>query len=101
MAPEEHRPEYRYSVKIETPTGPSAIIPVAFLTSAEVQDFLQIRFKRLTQEAGIKGSRIHVERAKDWGIGVERERAADYEKVVSDVAACLAGSPWSSSKWTD
>jgi hypothetical protein len=77
MTPE--APEYPYSVKIETPTGQSATVAVAFLTPKQVQDFLQIEFKKLAQEAGVKGSRIHVERAA----------AADYEKVISEVMACL------------
>jgi hypothetical protein len=41
--------------------------------------FLQSEFKRLAQEAGVKGARIHVERAV----------AADYEQVLREVAACL------------
>ena len=79
MIPEGQQPEYPYSVKIETPSGKSATVAVAFLTPKQVQDFLQIEFKRLAQEAGIKGSRIHVERAA----------AADYDKVISEVTACL------------
>ena len=36
--------------------------------------------KRLAQEAGVKGARIHVERAI----------AADYEQVLREVTACLS-----------
>jgi hypothetical protein len=79
MTPETQQPEYPYSVKIETPTGQSATVPIAFLTPKQVEDFLQFEFKRLAQEAGIKGARIHVERALP----------AEYEKVISEVAACL------------
>jgi hypothetical protein len=49
------------------------------LTPKQLEDFLQIEFKRLAQEAGIKGACVHVERAV----------AADYEQVVREVAACL------------
>jgi hypothetical protein len=44
-----------------------------------LEDFLQNDFKRLAQEAGAKGARVHVERAV----------AADYEQVVREVAACM------------
>jgi hypothetical protein len=79
MIPETQQPEYPYSVKIETPTGQSATVPIAFLTPKQVEDFLQFDFKRLAQEAGVKGARIHVERAM----------TAEYEKVISEVTACL------------
>jgi hypothetical protein len=79
MSPETQQSEHPYSVKIETPTGQSAIVPVAFLTPKQVEVFLQIEFKRLAQEAGVKGARIHMERAT----------AADYEQVIHEVTACL------------
>ena len=79
MSPETQQSEYPYSVKIETPTGHSATVPVAFLTPKQVEVFLQIEFKRLAQEAGVKGARIHMERAT----------AADYEQVIHEVTACL------------
>ena len=71
--------EYPYSVKIETSTGQSAIVPIAFLTPKQVEDFIQFDFKRLAQEAGFAGARIHVERAI----------TADYGKVLDEVASCL------------
>ena len=79
MTSETLQPESPYSVKIETATGKSTTVPIAFLTRKQLEDFLQNEFKRLVQEAGIKGARIHVERAV----------AADYEQVISEVAACL------------
>lgn len=79
MAVEAQQAEYPYSVKIEVSTGQSADVPIAFLTQQQVESFVQFDFKRLMEEAGIKGARIHVERAM----------TADYEKVLSDVAACL------------
>jgi len=42
--------------------------------------FLTSEFKRLAQEAGVKGVRIHVERAI----------AADYEQVLHEVKTCLS-----------
>jgi hypothetical protein len=44
-----------------------------------VEDFLQHEFTRLAQETGVRGARIHVERAK----------TADYEKVILQVTECL------------
>jgi len=79
MALERQQLEYPYSLKIETPTGKSATVSVAFLTPKQVEDFLQFEFKRLAQEAGVKGARVHVERAI----------TADYEKVRHEVTSCL------------
>jgi hypothetical protein len=79
MALDGQQSEYPYSVTVETPTGKSATVPIAFLTPQQVEDFLQFAFKRLAEEAGVKGSRIHVERAI----------VADYEKVIREVTACL------------
>jgi hypothetical protein len=66
-------------VKIETATGQSSTVPIAFLTTKQLEVFLQTEFKRLAQEAGVQGARIHVERAV----------AADYEQVLREVSACL------------
>ena len=79
MSSEMQKSETPYSVKIETATGGSATVPIVVLTPKQLEDFLQVEFKRLAQEAGIKGARIHVERAT----------AADYEQVIREVAACL------------
>src|SRR4029077_12774444 len=79
MTPETQQSESPYCVRIETETGQSSTVPIAFLTSKELEVFLQSEFKRLAQEAGVKGARIHVERAI----------AADYEQVLREVAACL------------
>jgi len=70
----------RRRVKIETETGQSATVPIAVLTPKQLEIFLQGEFKRLAQEAGVKGVRIHVERAI----------AADYEQVLREVTACLS-----------
>ncbi len=74
--------EFPYCVKIETGSGHSATIQVAFLTPKQLEVFLQTEFKRLAQEAGVKGARIHVERAI----------AADYDQVLREVSACLRSS---------
>jgi hypothetical protein len=63
----------------ERETGQSSTVPIAVLTPKQLEVFLQSEFKRLVQEAGAKGARIHVERAM----------AADYEQVLREVAACL------------
>lgn len=82
MALETQQYESPYSVKIETATGRSTTIPIVVLTPKQLEDFLQVEFKKLAQEAGVKGARIHVERAV----------AADYEQVVREVASCLRSS---------
>ncbi len=79
MTPEAQQAEYPYSVKIETSTGQSAHVPIVFLTPKQVENFIQSDFNRLVQESGVKGARIHVERAI----------TADYENVLREVAECL------------
>ena len=79
MTPEAQQSESPYSVKIETATGRSSTVPIVVLTPKQLEDFLQIEFKRLAQEAGVRGARVHVERAI----------AADYEQVIREVVACL------------
>jgi len=79
MAAELQSTEYPFSVRLETTTGQSANVPIAFLTRQQVETFLQVDFKRLVEEAGIKGARIHVERAS----------TADYDKVLGEITACL------------
>ena len=72
--------ESPYCVKIETANGHSATIQIAVLTPKQLEAFLQTEFKRLAQEAGVKGAVIHVERAV----------AADYDQVLREVSACLS-----------
>ena len=79
MTPETQQSESPYCVKIETAAGQSSTVPIAVLTAKQLEVFLQTEFKRLAQEAGVKGARIHVERAI----------AADYEQVLREVSACL------------
>jgi hypothetical protein len=79
MSPEVQNVEYPFTLKIETSTGQSVTVPIAFLTRKQVAEFLQSDFKRLTQEAGAKGARVHVEQAE----------TADYKSVLQEVAAYL------------
>jgi hypothetical protein len=79
MTSETQQSESPYSIKIETAMGKSTTVPIAVLTPEQLKDFLQIDFKRVAQEAGAKGARVHVERAV----------AADYEQVIQEVATCL------------
>jgi hypothetical protein len=79
MTPDAQQAEYPYFVKIEISTGQSATVPIAFMTPKQIETFLRFDFKRLVQEAGAKGARIHVERAT----------TADYDQVLRDIAACL------------
>lgn len=79
MSPEVQQLEHPYTLKIETPTGQSVTVPIAFLTREEVTNFLQSDFQRLAKEVGMRGSRVHVEQAV----------TIDYDNVLQDVAACL------------
>ena len=79
MSKEVQQVEYPFTLKIETATGQSVVVPIAFLTREQVANFLQFDFKRLAQEAGMKGARAHVEQAA----------TANYDDVLQEVAACL------------
>jgi len=78
MTPKTQQPLQPYSVKIETPTGKSTTLPNALLTPKQAEQ-IQVEFKKLTQEAGVKGARIQVQRAA----------ADDYHKVIHEAKACL------------
>ena len=80
MTPDTKHSESPYCVKIDTEAGQSATIPIAVMTPKQLEAFLTTEFKRLVQEAGLKGIRVHVERAI----------AADYEQVLREVTACLS-----------
>jgi hypothetical protein len=71
--------EYPYTLKVETAAGQSVTVPIAFLTREQVAKFLQSDFKRITEEAGVKGTRVHVEQAA----------TANYDDVLQEVAAYL------------
>ena len=80
MNPETQPSESPYCVRVETEAGQSSTVPIAVLTPKQLEIFLQTEFQRLAQEAGVKGARIHVERAV----------AADYEQVLREVTACMS-----------
>src|SRR5450755_2055364 len=81
MTPEmQQQSESPYCVRIETETGQSSTVPIAILTPKQLEVFLQSEFKKLAQEAGVKGARIHI----------ERTIAADYEQVLRQVTACIS-----------
>lgn len=79
MSVETQKVEYPYSLKIETPSGQSLTVPIAFLTREQVAKFLQADFQRIAQEAGVKGSRVYVEQAT----------TADYDDVLQEFTAHL------------
>ncbi len=79
MIAETQEVRYAYALKIESPSGHSVTIPMAFLTRAQISDFLQSDFKRLAQEAGIEGARVELQHAD----------TADYVDVLEKVAASL------------
>ena len=78
MAPKTQQLLHPYSVKIETPTGRSATLSNTLLTPKQVEE-IQLEFKRLAHEAGVKGARI----------SVQRVTADDYDKVMHEAKACL------------
>jgi hypothetical protein len=81
MMPEVQPVEYPFTVTIETSTGESFAVPIASLTREQVANFLQFDFKRLAQEAGISGARVHVQLAE----------TADYSDVLEEVGTTLRG----------
>lgn len=80
MTPETQQFESPYCVRIETQSGKFSTIPFAVLTPKQLEALLQSEFKRLAEETGVSGARIHVERAT----------TADYEQVLREVTACLS-----------
>lgn len=79
MSSEAQKIEFPFTLKIETSTGQSVTVPIAFLTREQVGKLLQSDFKRLAEEAGVKGSRVHVEQAV----------TANYDSVLQEVSAHL------------
>ncbi len=63
MAPKTRQFLQPYSVKIETATGKSTTLPVTLLTPKQAEE-VQVEFKRLAQDASIKGARINVQRVR-------------------------------------
>src|SRR5712692_6949452 len=50
MTPKTQQPLHPYSVKIETPTGKSAALPVTLLTPKQAEE-VQVEFKRMAHES--------------------------------------------------
>ncbi len=72
------QPLFPYSVKISTATGTDAILPLTLLTSKEAER-LQVEFKKIAQDAGVRGARISVHRLTTNG----------YDGVLQEAKACL------------
>ena len=70
MAPKTQQLLHPYAVKIET--------PVTLLTPKQAEE-VQVEFKKLAHDAGVKGARVNVQRVT----------ADDYEKVIREAKACL------------
>ncbi len=67
-----------YSVKISTAAGTGATLPVTLLTPKQAEE-LQVEFKRIAHDAGVRGARI----------SVQRLAVNDYAKVLHEAKACL------------
>ena len=67
-----------YSVKINAAAGTSATLPITLLTPKQAEH-LQVEFKKIAHDAGVRGARISVQR-----LAVD-----DYDKVLHEAKACL------------
>jgi hypothetical protein len=72
------QPRFPYSVKINTTTGTDAILPIALLTAKQAEE-IQVEFKKIARDAGVRGARLSVQR-----LAVD-----DYDKVLHEAKACL------------
>jgi len=72
------QPLFPYSVKINMATGTYAALPITLLTPKQVEE-LQVEFKKIVQDAGVRGARISVQR-----LAVD-----DYDKVLHEAKACV------------
>ena len=50
-----------YSVKINTAAGTGATLPITLLTPKQAEE-LQVEFKKIAHDAGVRGARISVQR---------------------------------------
>jgi hypothetical protein len=67
-----------YSVKINTAASTGATLPITLLTPNQAEE-LQVEFKKIAHDAGVRGARISVQR-----VAVD-----DYDKVLHEAKACL------------
>jgi hypothetical protein len=72
------QPLFPYSVKINTATGTGATLPITLLTPRQAEE-LQVEFKKIVHDAGVRGARIIVQR-----LAVD-----DYDKVLHEAKACM------------
>jgi len=67
-----------YSVKIIIAAGSGATLPITVLTPKQAEE-LQVQFKKIAHEAGVRGARI----------SAQRLAVADYDEVLHEAKACL------------
>lgn len=72
------QPLFPYAVKINTATGTDATLPITLLTPKQAEA-LQVEFKKIVHDAGVRGARISVQR-----LAVD-----DYDKVLHEAKACM------------
>ncbi len=72
------QPLSHYSVKINPAAGTGTTLPITLLTPKQAEE-LQVEFKKIAHEAGVRGARISVQR-----LAVD-----DYDKVLHEAKACL------------
>ena len=78
MAARIPQPFFPYSVKIDTESGTGATLPITMLTPKQAEE-LQVEFKKIMRDAGVRGARISVQR-----LAVD-----DYDKVLREARACV------------
>jgi len=57
------QPLFPYSVKIKPATGTDAALPITLLTPKQAEE-LQVEFKKIARDAGVRGARISVQRLR-------------------------------------
>jgi len=72
------QPLFPYFVKINTATGTDATLPITLLTPKQAEE-LQVEFKKIARDAGVRGARLSVQRLAVDG----------YDKVLHEAKACL------------
>jgi hypothetical protein len=90
MTLEAQQAECPLAVTVETSAGQSVIVPFASLTREQVATFLQVDFKRLVQQVGLKGARVHVQHAQTVGYNKLLEETEAYLRRAAIKAASRA-----------
>jgi len=78
MAARTPEPLFPYSVKISTAGGARATLPITQLTPKQAEE-LQVEFKKIARDAGVRGARISVQR-----LAID-----NYDRVLHEAKACL------------